>query len=90
MVLNYQKTIIGAFRDVSNALIAVNKQRAAREQQEKLVAAAARCHPPGPHAVSGRRHQLSGSTDHRFHFVFRAIESGGRAAGGSTDSGPAL
>jgi len=40
MVLNYQKTIAGAFRDVSNALIAVNKQRAAREQQEKLVAAA--------------------------------------------------
>ena len=40
MVLNYQKTIAGAFRDTSNALIAVNKQRAAREQQEKLVAAA--------------------------------------------------
>ena len=41
MVLNYQKTIAGAFRDVSNALIAVNKQRATREQQEKLVASAA-------------------------------------------------
>lgn len=40
MILNYQKTIAGAFRDVSNALIAVNKQRAAREEQEKLVAAA--------------------------------------------------
>jgi len=40
MVLNYQKTIAGAFRDVSNALIALNKQRATREQQEKLVAAA--------------------------------------------------
>ncbi len=40
MVLNYQKTITTAFEDVSNALIAVNKQRAAREQQEKLVAAA--------------------------------------------------
>jgi len=40
MVLNYQKTIAGAFRDVSNALIASNKQRANREQQEKLVAAA--------------------------------------------------
>lgn len=40
MMLNYQKTIAGAFRDVSNALIAVNKQRATREQQEKLVAAA--------------------------------------------------
>ena len=40
LVLNYQKTIAGAFRDVSNALIAVNKQRAAREQQEKLVEAA--------------------------------------------------
>lgn len=39
LVLNYQKTIVGAFRDTSNALIAVNKQRAAREQQEKLVAA---------------------------------------------------
>lgn len=40
MVLNYQKTIAGAFRDVSNALIALNKQRAHREQQQKLVAAA--------------------------------------------------
>lgn len=40
MVLNYQKTIAGAFRDVSNALISVNKQRDAREQQQKLVEAA--------------------------------------------------
>jgi multidrug efflux system outer membrane protein len=40
MVLDYQKTIATAFHDVSNALIAVNKQRAAREQQQKLVAAA--------------------------------------------------
>jgi outer membrane protein, multidrug efflux system len=40
MVLNYQNTIITDFQGVSNALIAVNKQRAAREQQEKLVAAA--------------------------------------------------
>jgi multidrug efflux system outer membrane protein len=40
MVLSYQKTIAGAFRDVSNALIALNKQRVYREQQEKLVAAA--------------------------------------------------
>ena len=40
MVLNYQKTIAGAFRDVSNALIALNKQRAYRVEQEKLVAAA--------------------------------------------------
>jgi multidrug efflux system outer membrane protein len=41
MVLSYQKTIATAFHDVSNALIAVNKQRDAREQQERLVAAAA-------------------------------------------------
>lgn len=40
MVLNYQKTISSAFRDVSNALIALNKERAYREQQEKLVEAA--------------------------------------------------
>ena len=40
MVLSYQKTIAGAFRDVSNALIALNKQHAYREQQEKLVVAA--------------------------------------------------
>jgi outer membrane protein, multidrug efflux system len=40
MVLNYQKTIAGAFRDVSDALIALNKQRTYREEQEKLVAAA--------------------------------------------------
>ncbi len=40
IVLNYRKTIAGAFRDVSDALIASDKQRANREQQEKLVAAA--------------------------------------------------
>ena len=40
MVLNYQKTITQAFRDVSNALIALKKEREYREQQEKLVAAA--------------------------------------------------
>jgi multidrug efflux system outer membrane protein len=40
MVLNYQKTIAEAFRDASNALIAVKKQRTTREHQEKLVAAA--------------------------------------------------
>ena len=40
MVLNYQKTITQAFRDVSDALIALKKQRQYREQQEKLVAAA--------------------------------------------------
>lgn len=40
MVLNYQKTIAGAFRDVSNALVALDKTRAARQQQTLLVAAA--------------------------------------------------
>ncbi|QHN03527.1 efflux transporter outer membrane subunit [Granulicella sp. WH15] len=40
LAITYQKTIAGAFRDVSNALIALNKQRAYREQQEKLVDAA--------------------------------------------------
>jgi multidrug efflux system outer membrane protein len=40
MLLNYQKAVAGAFRDVSNALIALNKQRANRIEQEKLVAAA--------------------------------------------------
>jgi outer membrane protein, multidrug efflux system len=40
VVLNYRKTILGAFRDVSNSLIAVNKQRATRAEQEKLVTAA--------------------------------------------------
>jgi multidrug efflux system outer membrane protein len=40
LVITYQKTIAGAFRDVSNALIALNKQRVNREEQEKLVAAA--------------------------------------------------
>ncbi len=39
-VFAYQKTIATALHDVSNALIALNKQRAYREQQEKLVAAA--------------------------------------------------
>jgi outer membrane protein, multidrug efflux system len=41
MVLTYQKTITTAFHDVSNALIASQKQKRAREEQQKLVAAAA-------------------------------------------------
>ncbi len=40
LVLNYQKTILGAFRDVSNALIAAQKTRDTRIEQEKLVASA--------------------------------------------------
>ncbi len=40
MILDYQKTILTAFRDVSNALIAVNKQHATRGEQQKLVDAA--------------------------------------------------
>jgi multidrug efflux system outer membrane protein len=40
LVLNYQKTILGAFRDVSDALIAAQKTRDTREAQEKLVASA--------------------------------------------------
>ena len=37
----YQQTIAGAFRDVSNALVAYSKSREYREQQEKLVASSA-------------------------------------------------
>ena len=40
MILTYQNTILGAFRDVSNALVAVNKQHASRGEQQKLVDAA--------------------------------------------------
>ena len=40
MVLDYRKAIATGFHDVSNALVAVNKQRAARVEQEKLVTAA--------------------------------------------------
>jgi len=40
LVLNYQKTILGAFRDVSNALVAAQKTRDTRIEQQKLVASA--------------------------------------------------
>ena len=40
LIANYQKSISTAFRDVSNALISANKQRAQREEETKLVAAA--------------------------------------------------
>jgi len=40
LVHTYQRTILTALRDVSNALVAVNKQRAARVEQQKLVASA--------------------------------------------------
>jgi outer membrane protein, multidrug efflux system len=41
LLVTYQQTIAGALRDVSNALIAYNKTREYREQQEKQTAAAA-------------------------------------------------
>jgi multidrug efflux system outer membrane protein len=40
LVLNYRKTIATALRDVANALVANQKQRSYRIEQEKLVAAA--------------------------------------------------
>jgi multidrug efflux system outer membrane protein len=40
MLLTYQQTIQGAFRDVSNALVAYHKYRELRLQQEHLVEAA--------------------------------------------------
>jgi multidrug efflux system outer membrane protein len=40
MLLTYQQTIQGAFRDVSNSLIAYRKNREFRIQREKLTAAA--------------------------------------------------
>src|SRR5208282_4081159 len=39
-LLTYQQTIQSAFRDVSDALVAYQKNRAVREQQELLAAAA--------------------------------------------------
>lgn len=39
MLLNYRSTILTALRDVSNTLIALDKQRKARMEQEKLVEA---------------------------------------------------
>ncbi len=40
LLLNYQQTIQGAFRDVSNALVAYRKDREFRIQQEHLLASA--------------------------------------------------
>ena len=40
LTLSYQQTIQGAFRDVSNALVAYRKTREFRVQQEQLAAAA--------------------------------------------------
>lgn len=40
LVINYQKTILYAFREVSNALIATQKTRDTRIEQEKLTASA--------------------------------------------------
>jgi multidrug efflux system outer membrane protein len=41
LIDTYRQTIAGALRDVSNALVAYNRTREYREQQEKLVAASA-------------------------------------------------
>lgn len=38
-VLNYKKTVAQAFQDVSNALVAYQKYREFREEQERLVTA---------------------------------------------------
>ncbi|AFL88432.1 efflux transporter, outer membrane factor lipoprotein, NodT family [Terriglobus roseus DSM 18391] len=40
LILTYQKAVYTGFHDVSSALIAVNKQRRAREQQQLLVTSA--------------------------------------------------
>ena len=40
LVLNYQKTIAGAFRDVSNSLVACRKNREFRVQQQNLLTSA--------------------------------------------------
>lgn len=41
MLLTYEQTVMNAFREVSNSLIAYQKNREFREQQELLTAAAA-------------------------------------------------
>src|ERR1700719_1079228 len=71
MVLNYQKTIATAFRDVSNALIALNKQRVYREEQEKTCRGGAGCPAARACSISGRRHRIPGSLDHGLQPLFR-------------------
>ena len=84
MVLNYQKTISGAFRDVSNALIALNKQRAYREQQEKLVEAAKDATRLARIRYQGGSTGIPRSADHRFKLVRGTTEPGECATRRST------
>jgi multidrug efflux system outer membrane protein len=90
MVITYQKTIAGAFRDVSNALIALNKQRVYREQQEKLVAAAQDATRLARSATrAGRRAYLEVLTTDS-NLYSRAAEPGDRATGEALTPGAAL
>ena len=90
MVLNYQKTIAQAFREVSNALIALKKAARYREQQEKLVAAAEDCRAPCARSLPGRFNRISGSADDRFKPVCRSTEPCYRTAKRSVDHRAAL
>ena len=89
-MFSYQKAIATAFHDVSNALIAVDKQRAYREQQEHLVAAAqdatrlARIRYQG--GATGYLEVLTTDTN----LFTGATEPCHRTAGRSADPGPAL
>ena len=64
-VLTYQQTIQGAFRDVSDALIAYQQNQEFRAQQELLAHSARRRGAAFRPALSGRHHELSGSPHER-------------------------
>ena len=62
-LLSYQQTIQGAFRDVSNALIAYRKNREFRIQQQHLLESAQDAARLSNERLQRRNHRLPGSAD---------------------------
>ena len=79
MVLSYQKTHRRGVSRRFQCLIAYEKQRVYREEQEKLVAAATR-DAVGADTGTKAKNGASGSVDHGLQFVLSATDAGGCAA----------
>ncbi len=80
MVLNYQKTIATAFRDVSNALIALEQTARVPRGTGKASRSRAGRHAARTPSISGRRHRISRGSDHRLQSLLRGTEPRERAA----------
>ena len=90
MVLTYQQTIQGAFRDVSNALVAYRKDQEFTAQQQHLFESAQDAARLSAGTFQSRNDGLSGSADQRDQFAFGRAGTGASARQRTHRSGAAL